>query len=145
MPDPTSGGAVAGGALLKYFGLQAAFSGAVAAALGFLVLWPTSKKEGFARLVVTILSSTMFGPVLVAVVHSKWPDLFASAKVVAEMNGLEPVLGVMFASCPILVAAGLPAWWILGGVVRWFEKRRDKDVGEMIHDAAEDARAAIGK
>ena len=35
-----------------------------------------------------------------------------------------------------MVAAGLPAWWVLGACVRWFDKRRGKDIGELAVDAA---------
>jgi len=145
MPEPTTGAAAAGGALLKYFGLQVAAAGAVAAALGFLVLWPKSRREGFARLVVTIMCSMVVGPVLVTALHAKMPDLFASAKTVAEMSGLDPAMGLMFVTSPLLVAAGLPGWWVVGGIVRWFEKRRDKDAGEMMQDAADTARSVLGK
>ena len=37
---------------------------------------------------------------------------------------------------PALVAAGLPAWWVLGACVRWFDRRRGKDIGELAADAA---------
>ena len=111
--------------------------GAITAALGMLVLWPKTMMEGFARLVVTIISSTIFGPVLIFWVHSWKPELFSSAKSIAIEAGLEPMLGLLFASAPLLVIAGLPAWWILGAVVRWFDKRKGQDIGELIHDAKE--------
>jgi hypothetical protein len=32
--------------------------------------------------------------------------------------------------------AGLPAWWLLGALILWFDRRRSKDIGEIAHDAA---------
>jgi hypothetical protein len=29
----------------------------------------------------------------------------------------------------------MPAWWVLGAVVLWLERRRGEDIGELVHDA----------
>lgn len=137
MSEPISSGAAAGyagSAIAKYFGLQLG-AGAVAAALGFLVLWPKTAREGFARLVSTIISSMIFGPVLVAFAHSRYPDIFASARALAVATGISPQFGLFYAGAPFLVIAGLPAWWVLGGLVRWFDRRHNKDIAEMVADA----------
>lgn len=134
--EPSSSSIAGGTALVKLIGWPVVV-GAVTAALGMLVLWPKTMMEGFARLVVTILSSALVGPMLVAWLHSWKPELFTSAKSLAIEAGLDPLFGLLFASSPLLVIAGLPAWWILGAVVRWFDKRKDQDIGELIHDAQE--------
>lgn len=46
-------------------------------------------------------------------------------------------MGFLFVAAPMLVMSGLPAWWIIGAVVLWLDKRRGKDIGELAHDAAE--------
>lgn len=56
MPDPASTSA-GSAALLKMFGIHIS-AGALAAALGFLVLWPRTMKEGFARLFCTIVAAS---------------------------------------------------------------------------------------
>lgn len=127
MSEPAST-AVAGGALLKYFGLHVG-AGALAAALGFLVLWPRSMKEGFARLFCTIVASSVFGPVLVVNMHSSRPELFASADQVAALYGLDPALGLLFIAAPLLVIAGLPAWWLIGAFLRLFERDSESWLG----------------
>jgi len=129
MSEPVSGTA-AGGALLKYFGLNVG-AGALAAALGFLVLWPRTMKEGFARLFFTILASSVFGPVLVVDMHASRPELFASAGAVAGLYGLEPSLGLLFVATPLLVIAGLPAWWLIGASLRLFERDGDFWLGTL--------------
>jgi len=135
--EPISGsaaGVAAGSAIAKYFGLQLG-AGAVAAALGFLVLWPKTAREGFARLASSIIASIVFGPPLVAFVYSRYPDVFTSARALAEASGVKPEFGLLYAGAPLLVIAGLPAWWVLGAVLRWFDKRRDKDIAEIVQDA----------
>lgn len=129
MPEPASS-AAAGGAVLKYFGLHIS-AGALAAALGFLVLWPRTMKEGFARLFCTIVASSVFGPMLVVQMHSARPELFTSASTVAGMYGLESAFGLLFVATPLLVIAGLPAWWLIGAVLRFFERDSDSSLGVL--------------
>lgn len=121
----------ASGALLKFFGLPIA-AGSIAAAWGFIFLWPRTKGEAFARFSSSIISSAVFGPLLVVWLRSYAPSLFESAKAVAKMYDAEETIGFLFLAAPIMVAAGLPAWWVIGGFVRWFDNRRDKDIGEML-------------
>jgi hypothetical protein len=135
MAEPVSSSAAAGGALIKIFGLPVLI-GSMAAALGFIFLWPKTKGEAFARFATSIVLSAIAGPFLVVVLRSWMPGLFDSAKDVAGMYGADTALGFLFIAAPIMVVAGLPAWWIIGGFVRWFENRRDKDIGEMLDDAS---------
>ena len=125
----------AGGALIKFFGLPV-LAGAAATSLGFMFMWPKTKKEAFTRFFVSTLFSILFGPALVVAVRSWWPTLFDSAKDVAALYGSDPALGFLFIAAPLMVAAGLPAWWVLGATVRWLDKRKDKDIGELARDAA---------
>ncbi|AOZ06541.1 hypothetical protein [Cupriavidus malaysiensis] len=137
MSEPISGSAAAGAAgtaIAKYFGVQLG-AGAIAAALGFMVLWPKTKREGFARLASSIMASIVFGPAVVAFAHARMPDMFNSARAMGASLGMAPEFGMLYASAPFLVIAGLPAWWVIGAVVRWFEKRRGKDIAELMADA----------
>ncbi len=127
MPETTT---AISGALFKWFGLHIS-AGALAAALGFLILWPRTVQEGFARLFITIVASSVFGPMLVVQIHSSRPELFASARVVAEMYNLEPALGLLFVASPLLVMAGLPAWWLIGALVRFFERDGESWLGSV--------------
>ncbi|MGO4379708.1 hypothetical protein AB4Z19_15640 [Pseudoduganella sp. RAF19] len=123
------------GAGIKIFGLPV-LAGSAAVALTFLFMWPNSRREAFVRFLSTILTSAILGPVLVIALHAWWPTLFTSAKEMAVMYGIDQALGMLFVSAPIMVLAGLPAWWVLGAIVLWLEKRRGKDIGEMAEDAA---------
>ncbi|WP_254679549.1 hypothetical protein [Janthinobacterium sp. HH106] len=99
-------------------------------------MWPKTKKEAFTRFFVSTLFSILFGPALVVAVRSWWPTLFDSAKDVAALYGSDPAVGFLFIAAPLMVAAGLPAWWVLGATVRWLDKRKDKDIGELARDVA---------
>lgn len=125
----------ASGALIKFFGLPV-LTGAIATSLGFMFMWPRTKKEAFVRFSTTILFSTVCGPALAVMIRNSCPELFDAAKEVAVLYGLDPTFGILFIAAPLMVMGGLPAWYILGGLVRWFERRRNKDIGEMATDAA---------
>jgi hypothetical protein len=145
MKETMSIEATAGGTLIKIFGVPV-LAGAAATGLAFLFMWPKTLKEAAVRFVCTLIASALAGPFLVIAVHSWWPSVFASAGQVAGVYGLPAELGALFVAAPFLVIAGLPAWWILGGLVLWLERRRGKDLGEIVHDAAavvKDVREAI--
>lgn len=129
MLEPASTSA-SSGVLIKLFGLHIGF-GALAATLGFLILWPKTMKEGFARLFCTIVASSVFGPLLVVYVHADHPGLFDSAQAVAALYQLPPIMGLLFVSAPLLVIAGLPAWWLIGGLLRLFERDGESWLGAL--------------
>lgn len=131
--------ATAAGSVIKVFGVPV-LAGAAATGLAFLFMWPKTIKEAAIRFACTIIASAIAGPFLVIAVHSWWPSLFASAGEVAAMYKMPLEFGMLFAAVPFLVLAGLPAWWILGAFVLWFDRRRGKDLGEMAHEAAEEIR-----
>lgn len=135
MAEPISSTTAAGVALLKIFGIPVV-AGSVAASLGFLYLWPITKKEAFARFASSIISSAVVGPLLVVWVSSYMPTMFDGAKSVAVLCGVDATAGLLFIASPLMVAAGLPAWWILGAIMRWLDRHKDQDIGEMAGDAA---------
>lgn len=124
------------GALVQFLALPIA-AGVAAAALTFLFTWPRTRREALVRFACSICTAALLGPLLLVALHSWWPTLFDSARVLAVLYGAPAMLGVVAVACPILVLAGLPAWWGLGAVVLWLERRRGKDIGELVHDAAE--------
>lgn len=138
MTEPLSTGA--GAAALKFFG-AAVLASAAATALGFLFLWPRTLREAFVRFACAIFCSLTFGPALAFAARAQWPGMFSSAQELGQLYG-DPAAGVLIAAAPFLVAAALPAWWILGGFYRWFDKRRDKDLGEILQDGAAAIKAA---
>lgn len=116
----------------------------VASALGFLVLLPKTPREAAMRALATMIGSALFGPVLVLVAYERYPKLFAAGADLAVKFGMEPWLGLFIAGAPLLALGGLPAWWILGAIVLWFDRRKGKDIGELASDARADVGKAIG-
>ncbi|MEK2680672.1 hypothetical protein AAAC11_00145 [Pseudomonas aeruginosa] len=47
----------------------------------------------------------------------------------AGLYQLEPAVGLLFVSAPLLVIAGLPAWWLIGAALRLFERDGDSWLG----------------
>lgn len=137
MAEPFSTSATA--ALVKLIGFPV-LAGSLAAALGFMFLWPHSRREAFARFASSILSSAILGPLLVVWAKSLAPNLFEASKDVAVMYGSEPAIGFLFVAAPIMVAAGLPAWWVIGGIFRWLDSHKESDIVEMTTDVVKTIR-----
>jgi len=115
-------------------------AGMAATGLGFLFLWPKSGREAAARFACTLLACAVAGPILAVAAYCWWPALFSSAGQAAALAGGPAELGVLLVAAPFLVLAGLPAWWIVGALLLWFERRRSKDIAEIAQDAAEAVR-----
>lgn len=141
VPDSTS---IDAAALLQILALPVA-AGMAATALTFLFMWPRTRREALVRFTCSVCTAALLGPLMLAALHSWWPTLFESARVVAVLYGAPAALGVVAVACPVLVLAGLPAWWVIGALVLWLEHRRGKDIGELVHDAAQVVREARGR
>lgn len=133
----------AGGALIKYFGAPAIIA-ALGAGLGFLLLWPRTIREAAIRFTSSIICSFIFGPMFALAAWAWWPELFTNAQRVAVQNGADPLYGVLMVASPFMVLAALAPWLFLGALMRWFDRRRDKDIGEMARDAAAAVREVRG-
>jgi hypothetical protein len=114
---PGTEAAAGGAALIKTYGVHA-IVGAVAAGLGFAVLWPKTKGEGISRITVSMGSSVMFGSTAV-----QW--VFDHQWLPTTKPNEYMIVGVV----------GLFAWWVLGAALRWFDKRKNKDIVEVLKDA----------
>ena len=120
-------------------------AGMAATALTFMFMWPRTRREALVRFTCSVCTAALLGPLLLAALHSWWPTLFESARILAVLYGAPAALGVLVVACPVLVLAGLPAWWLLGATVLWLEHRRGKDIGELVHDAAQVVREVRGR
>lgn len=138
MAEPTS--SAAGGLAAWKVGAGILGIGVVASALGFLVLLPKTPREAAMRALATMTGSSLFGPVLVAALYSRWPELFAAGVQLAAHAGLEPWAGLFVIGAPVLAIAGLPFWWVLGALVLWFDRRKWRDLGELVNDARDEFR-----
>lgn len=120
MAEPSSS-AVGGFAAYKLavaFGLPAGLAAVV------VMLWiqPKSPREWAMALISTVVSSLCGGAAVVQ--HyglSSWGDSYV---------GLVAVAGIIF-------ACGIPGWIVVRAAFAWAEKRKGKDIAELIGDAKE--------
>ncbi|BBE09796.1 Uncharacterized protein MCB1EB_1635 [Mycoavidus cysteinexigens] len=129
--EPTTSTGIA--ALIKYIGAQAAIA-VMTIILTLLLSWPKNAQEGAARLAGTFFLSFIFGPLAAMAAYWAWPGLFEVAKRLTQAHQFDPMFGYLYVCAPFQVLAGLPAWWIVGAIVRWFERRKGMDIGEIIED-----------
>ena len=117
-PTSTSAGGI--------FALKAAFIQALIASLagvlGFILIRPRTVREAVWRFLGAAISSVIFGPLVVAAIHSFWPSLLASAHTLAQGDGIG--FTALYFTAPIQIASGLPIWWLLGLGARWMESNQ---------------------
>lgn len=123
------------GAAIKFFG-AAVIASALGTALGLVLMWPSTLREAFTRCACSFASSFVFGPLLAMAAHSVWPGLFDSARALGVQYAGSEMVGLLWIGAPFFVLAALGAWWVLGAMVLWLERRRGKDIGEIATDAA---------
>jgi hypothetical protein len=113
----------AGFAFFKLYGLKVGL-GMIGAALLYVVLPPVKKDGTFdrhefvLRLACAGVFSTVFGDLAVDTLMHYLPGIpFASHK------------GAIY------LLIGAPGWWISRAAALWFQKRQDKDIGEIVREA----------
>jgi len=125
-PTSTSAGGI--------FALKAAFIQAIIASLagvlGFILIRPRTIREAIWRFFGAAISSVIFGPLVVAAIHSVWPSLLASAHTLAQGDGIG--FTALYFTAPIQIASGLPIWWLLGLGARWMESNRSMTLGSLL-------------
>jgi len=102
----------------------AAGAGAIGAGLASIVVMcittPRSPKEWAVGLVSTVVGSIGGGSAVIM--------KFGLQSWAHDPFGLVAMLGLVF-------ACGLPAWSIVRWAFNWIEKRKDKDLAEVVQDA----------
>src|SRR5690606_14731990 len=124
-PTSTSAGGI--------FALKATFIQAIIASLagvlGFILIRPRTVREAVWRFLGAAISSVIFGPLVVAAIHSFWPSLLASANTLAQGDGIG--FTALYFTAPIQIASGLPIWWLLGLGARWMESNQGLDLPQF--------------
>lgn len=128
--DPTSTGA--GGLVALKTVFAQTIIASIAGLLGFILIRPRTVREAVWRFFGAAISSVIFGPFVVAAVHSVWPDLLASANTLAAGDGVG--FASLYFTAPIQIASGLPIWWLLGLGARWIESNRSLTLGALFND-----------
>lgn len=132
MAEPTSSGAAAGFAGWKLIGGAAgvvAGGAGLASVVVMLMTPPRSPREWAVGLISTVVCSIAGGSWLL---HKLGMADLAQA----GPTGLATLFGLCF-------ACGLPGWAMVRALFTWLDKRKDKDLGELASDAAQDVRNVL--
>lgn len=116
MSEPVSGAAGAAG--LKALASSPGAIGVLAGAIGFMILWPKTAKEGVCRIAVSALSSHFYGNAVLRTIVNYAPWIPSD-----EIQAGAYLL------------AALPAWWVLGAVIKYLG--RGQDIKEIAKDVKE--------
>lgn len=113
------------------------YPAAIAAIIGMLIMPPKSAREFIGRMMCTVLSSVILGPLLTIWVITRQPGLLAQAVQVAAHTGvtedLHSVMGLFYVMGPWMLSAGLPVWWILGEAwMRWPQRMQEQGIPSWV-------------
>ncbi len=104
--------------------------------LGFKIVPLTPGREtedATRRLAAGLLSSFTFGPLMAFFAVTQCPWVMAPWE--AILKG-QDILWIYLASAtPFIGLTGVLGFWLVAALMWWFERRRGKDVGELIQDA----------
>lgn len=114
--EPTSSGSIGLATALKIYGLKAVlifFFAACASIVAVAIVPPKSGNEAMRRIGVTLICSYIFGAPLLDYLQYTYDFVTRS---------FEPV---------VYFSAGLPSWWLLGGLARMGEKYGDSILNKL--------------
>ncbi len=120
MAEPSS--SAAGGFAVYKIALALGLPAGLAAVVVMLYIQPKSKREWAMALISTVVSSICGGAGVVQ--HyglQAWGDSYM---------GLTAIAGIIF-------ACGLPGWVVIRAAFAWAEKRKGKDLAELISEVKE--------
>ncbi len=93
------------------------------------------------RLSAGLLCSFTLGPFLAFKFMEIQPGFLQFwLRLLGEGNAL---LAYLMAAAPFLALTALPGFWIVAALMRWFQKREGKDIGELVADAKADAKGEV--
>lgn len=115
------------------------FVAVISVIVGLTIVPPTPGKEHqdiARRLSAGLLCSFTIGP-FVAFKFIDWQPGFLQfwIRIVGPENSLHAYL---LTAAPFLAITALPGFWVVAAVMRWFQRREDKDIGELVRDAKDE-------
>jgi len=108
----------------------------VATSAGLVVMPPDSRNPGLdiaRRFAGGLFTSFTIGPIVAIKAFEWWPSYLTMWQ--TTLGDLHPLWPFFIGACPFIAASALPGFWVVAAVLRWFHRRADKDVGELIQDA----------
>lgn len=139
MAEPTTSAGAYGASKFAIFGLPIAAS-LLAVGLGLRVV-PLKKgnelKDAVNRLIGAFATSIALGVFALVFLKNSIPWLFPQAADLAVYLGLHQDIGTYSVMGVVFMICGLPGWWAVSAIVLWFERRKNKDIQEMIKDVSD--------
>ncbi len=90
------------------------------------------------RVLACIVSAFLLGiAALVALMHHM-PRAFDAGTALALVAGLPPIAGFFAITLCVFVVCSIPGPWLLAAVFLWLQRRKDKDIAELVQDAREE-------
>lgn len=86
------------------------------------------------RSLACFVSGFFLGIPFLVFIYSHAPGLFESAMKLADLAMLPPVTGFFVLTASGMLLCAIPGPWILAGLFLWLERRKGKDLGEMVSD-----------
>lgn len=142
MPEPHASAAASGIAIgIKsgvFAGLFAVGISVLSVVVGFTVVPLTPGKETLdaaRRLAAGLLCSFTVGPVVAFKAIDVFPWLLTPWQVMlADQHPLIPTIAAM---SPFIALTGVVGFWLVAALMRWFTKRENRDLQELIKEAKE--------
>jgi hypothetical protein len=86
------------------------------------------------RVIACFISAFVFGTFALVLLLNHFPKLFDGARSLAMHAQFPPEAGFfLFTGC-VMVVCSIPGPWIVAAVFLWLERRRGKDIAEIVND-----------
>lgn len=86
------------------------------------------------RVIACFISAFVFGTVALVLLFNHFPKLFEGARNLAMHAQFPPEAGFfVFTGC-VMVVCSIPGPWIMAAVFLWLERRKGKDIAEIVND-----------
>lgn len=142
MPEPHASAAASGIAIgIKsgvFAGLFAVGISVLSVVVGFTVVPLTPGKETLdaaRRLAAGLLCSFTVGPVVAFKAIDVFPWLLTPWQVM--LVDQHPLIPTIAAMSPFIALTGVVGFWLVAALMRWFTKRENRDLQELIKEAKE--------
>lgn len=146
MSDPTAGAGTFAGYKLALFSLPIVAS-LIAFWLGlrFVPLRTEDPRADLInRVMACLVSAFLLGiPALVALMQHM-PGAFNAGTALAVVASLPPIAGFFAITLCVFVVCSIPGPWLMAAVFLWLQRRKGKDIAELVHDVREEVGHIVG-
>lgn len=146
MSDPTAGAGALAGYKIALFSLPIVAS-LIAFWLGlrFVPLRTDDPRADLInRVMACLVSSFVLGIPALVLLMQHTPGAFDAGTALALLAGLPPVAGFFAITLCITVLCSIPGPWLMAAVFLWLQRRKGKDIAELVQEARQDVASIVG-